>query len=113
MKKSTAYLTILVVTITIVLVGFFLPIPTIKSFALNTYNTVFNAWIAISATACAFIFLNNKHYWLTIIICGIITSILISLLNNKGINGYQILTRTTAFSYICFALNYIRLLIGK
>ena len=113
MKKSTAYLTILIATIAIVLIGFLLPVPTIKSFAISTYKVAFNPWIAASAAACAFIFLNNKHYWLIIIAGGLICGILVLLLNNKNINAYGILTRATAFSYICYILNYIKFLIRK
>lgn len=113
MKKSTAYLTIMVVTIAIVLIGFFLPVATIKSFVLSTYNVAFNPWIAASAAACAFIFLNNKHYWLIIIASGLICGILLLLLNHKNINAYGIITRATAFFYICYILNYVKFLIGK
>ena len=113
MKKNTTYLTILIATIAIVLIGFLLPVPTIKSFVLSTYKVSLTPWIAVSAAACAFIFLNNKHYWLIIIACGLICGILVLLLNNNSISAYKVITRTTAFTYICYILNYIKFLIGK
>ena len=113
MKTGTTYFTILIATIATITIGFLLPVPAIKSFTLTSYQVAFNPWLAVSAAACAFIFLNNKHYWLMIICCGLITGILILALNNKSINTYGVLTRATAFTYICYILNYIRYIIGK
>ena len=113
MKTSTAYFSILIVTIAIVAIGFFLPISDIKNFTIATYNIAFNPWIALSAAACSFIFLNNKHYWLINIAGGILTGILTLALHHKGLSAYAIIIRATAFLYICYILNYIRYLIGK
>ena len=113
MKKGTTYFIILIITLAIVGIGFALPVSSIKSFTLATYNAALNPLIAISAATCAFIFINNKHYYLIILASGIITAVIVLLLNNKGLNPYGIISRTTAFAYICYALNYIRFIIGK
>lgn len=113
MKKSTAYFSILLITLAVVLVGYLVPVGSIKHFAHGAFHAAFNPWIAISAAACAFIFINNQHYWLINIACGVIAAIVVLLLHKSGLGVMNILIRATAFVYIVYILNYIRLIIGK
>ena len=113
MKKSTAYFSILLITLAIVLIGYIVPVGSIKHFAHGVFHAAFNPLIAISAAACAFIFLNSGHYWLINSACGFIAAIVVLLLHKSGLGVMSILIRATAFVYIVYILNYIRLIISK
>lgn len=113
MKKSTAYFSILIITLAIVLIGYLVPVGSIKHFAHAAFHAAFNPWIAASAAACAFIFLNNKNYWLINIACSVIIAVAFVLIHKGGLGAFGILSKAVAFIYIVYILNYIRLIIGK
>ena len=113
MKKSTAYFSILIITLAIVLIGYLVPVGSIKHFAHAAFHAAFNPWIAASAAVCAFIFLNNKHYWLINIACAFIIAIAFVLIHKGGLGVFSILSKAVAFVYIVYILNYIRLILGK
>lgn len=61
----------------------------------------------------AFIFLNNKNYWLINIACAVIIAVAFVLIHKGGLGAFGILSKAVAFIYIVYILNYIRLIIGK
>lgn len=113
MKKNTAYFSILIITLVVVLIGYLVPVGSIKHSAHTAFHAAFNPWIAVSAAACAFIFLNNKHYWLINIACAVIIAVAFVLIHKGGLGAFGILNKAVAFIYIVYILNYIRLIIGK
>lgn len=88
MKKSTAYFSILIITLAIVLIGYLVPVGSIKHFAHAAFHAAFNPWIAASAAACAFIFLNNKNYWLINIACAVIIAVAFVLIHKGGLGAF-------------------------
>lgn len=113
MKKNTA-LYILGAVICIILAAFIFNIPLLKNISLSTFGMMKSIYIIGSAAVCAFIFINNKNYWL--IIAG--TSIIISLMIQYGVTGhgagiYTILTRALAFIAIVYLLNLVKIIFNK
>lgn len=113
MKKNTA-LYILGTLICLIIAAFIFNIPLIKNISLSTFGMMKSIYVIGSAAICAFIFINNKNYWL--IIAGV--SIIISLMIQYGVTGhgagiYTITTRALAFVVVVYLLNLVRVIFNK
>lgn len=114
MKKSKAYFYILIIALVIILAGFLLHIPFIKSLTHGTLHALESSWIAAIAAICSFIFLGNRHYWLFLLACAILTGLLLPLIGgHHTLSAFKILVSGLAFMTVAYTLNYIRLIIGK
>lgn len=114
MRKKQTYIYTLIAVAIVILAGFILNIPQIKTSTMSILGQVSNPWIAVAAAISAFIFMGNKNYWLINAGTAIVVAILIQyLVIGHGIGLVAILYKATAFLVIVYILNLIRLIFGK
>lgn len=112
--KKQHYLYILAAAIIVIAAGYLMNIHFIKVFSHKTIHMMFSIYVCIPAAVCAFIFLNNKHYWLLNIVAALITSLVIQYgLIGHGAGVITILSRAMAFIVIIYLLNLVRIIINK
>lgn len=117
MSKTRYYFWILAIVIITVLAGYILNIAEIKQISRATLANAVHTWILIPAVISAFLFGNFRHYWLTILIIGLIDAVCIHLFLNNG-TAAGILTTTTAirvfaFIAVVYVMNLLKLLISR
>lgn len=115
MRKTRTYFYTLIAITIIVCLGFLLNIQLIQSLSRSAFHSALTPWLAATAAICAFIFLNNKHYWLIMlgssIICALFFHFISAGMNSLSVLG--LLGRTLGFLSIVYLLNYIRLIFRK
>lgn len=114
MKKRRNYVIILATITAIFLIGILLNIKGIKGFYIATLAQMTVPEVIISAALVGFVFIGNKNYWLIVLGCAVIVSILIQLfLVGNGFVGYLILTRICAFIALVYAMNFVKIFVNK
>ena len=112
--KKQHYLYVLAAIIITIAVGYMMHIHFIKSISHQTAHMMFSAYVCIPAAVCAFIFLNNKHYWLLNIAAALITALVIQYgIIGGGAGVITILSRALAFLAIVYLLNLVTVILNK
>ena len=112
--KKQHYLHILAAAIIIIAVGYMMNIHFIKMFSRKTLQMMQSAYVCIPAAVCAFIFLNNKHYWLLNSGAALIASLIIQYgVIGAGAGAVTILSRALAFLVIVYLLNLVKVILNK
>lgn len=114
MSKKQTYLFVFAMGLIIIFIGKFMGFSHINKVVHSTWKYMQSSYIFIPAAVCAFVFMNNKKYWL--INTGI--ALLISLVVQYIILGgggtlYIILTRAFAYLVIVYLLNLIKIILDK
>ncbi|MBP3346686.1 MAG: hypothetical protein J6L86_06645 [Alphaproteobacteria bacterium] len=117
MSKSRYYFWILAAALIVLGIGFTMRIPEITNPAYATAAHATNPWILVVAAISAFLLGNFRHYWIAVIVTGLITAVCIHLFVLNGSFGtldtYTTLYRTLAFTCIVYLLNLVRLIFSR
>lgn len=114
MKTKRMYVYSATVIGLIFLIALFFKIGTITQFYANTIFHMTDIWVFIPAAAIAFVFLNNKHYWLIAAGSAVVASIAIQLFVVKsGFPLGVIFPRAVAFFAIVYVMNFARVMLNK
>ena len=114
MSKSRHYFWILAAALIVLGIGFTMRIPEITNPAYATAAHATNPWILVVAAISAFLLGNFRHYWIAVIVTGLITAVCIHLFVLNGtLDTYTTLYRTLAFTCIVYLLNLVRLIFSR
>ena len=117
MSNSRYYFWVLAAAIIILGVGFTMKIPEITNVSHAVAAHASNPWILVVAAISAFLLGNFRHYWIAVIVTGLITAVKIHLFVNNGafntLDTFTTLYRTLAFICIVYLLNLVRLIFSR
>lgn len=114
MSKRQTYLFILAMGLLLVLIGQFMHISHINRVVNSTLVWLENPMIFGPAAVCAFVFMNNKKYWMINTGVAFATSLIIQyFVVNSGGSLYIILIRAFAFLVVVYVLNLIKVILDK
>lgn len=114
MSKKQTYLYILAAGIILILAGYFMPIPFIRSATKTTSHLMTNPLVFGPAAVCAFIFMGNSRYWFINLACAVIASLVIQyFVIGHGAGLHIIGFRVLAFLVIVYFLNLLKVILNK
>lgn len=114
MSKRQTYLFILAMGLLLIFIGQFMHISYINRIATSTLTWIKSPYIFVPAAVCAFIFMNNKKYWMINTGIALIVSLAIQYLVVHGTGSlYIILIRAFAFLVIIYLMNLIKIILDK
>jgi len=114
MSKRQTYLFLLAMGLILLLIGRFMHVSYINHVASDTFAWIQNPMIFGPAAICAFVFINNKKYWMINTAAALIVSLIIQYVVVKtGGSLYVILIRSFAFLVVVYLLNLIKVILDK
>lgn len=113
MSKTKTYFYIIAAVLITIAIGYLLNIHFIKTACISIIAHIQGSALPAIAAICAFLFYGNRNYWLIITGCGIITAIVLPLINSINTSLYAIIYSCLAFMTIVFLMNLVKLLINK
>ena len=114
MSKKQTYLFLLAMGLLLVLVGHFMHIGYINRITNSTWTWMQSPYIFVPAAVCAFIFMNNKRYWMINTCAALIAALVIQFFVTKGTLIVDIiLIRAFAFLVVVYLLNLIKVILDK
>lgn len=116
MSRKKLYLIIAAVCVVVGILGILLNIKPI-AVTLGVMNGMADEWqIWATAILCAFVFSRVKHYWITMVGCSLIASLLYQayLFNPLiSVDFYTVCVRALLFIAIVFGIDYLRLIFKR
>ncbi len=114
MSKKQTYLFIFAMGLILIFIGKFMHIGTINQVVNPTWKCMQNPLVFGPAAICAFIFMNNKKYWMINICVALVTSLAIQYLIIKGGDSlYILLIRAFAFIVVVYLMNLVKVILDK
>ena len=114
MSKKQTYLFILAMGLILIFIGKFMHIGMINQVVNPTWKWMQNPLIFGPAAICAFVFMNNKKYWMINTAVALIVSLGIQyLIVKSGGTLYTFVIRAFAFLVIVYLMNLIKLILDK
>ncbi len=114
MNKTKTYFAILIIAVAIIAIAYVFNIGQIKSFVSMCLNYAGNNILTTTAAICTFIFIGNKNYWLILLGCALIISLIVQVvISGHGAGVINTLAQMTTFMSIAFLMNLIKLIINK
>ncbi|MDR1694316.1 MAG: hypothetical protein LBR70_03890 [Lactobacillaceae bacterium] len=114
MKKRRNYMYALIAVLAVFLVGVIFNIRSIREFYLAALAHATAIEVIVSAAIVGFVFLGNRYYWIIVVGCALVISIIIQLfLVGNGFITSLIMARACAFIGIVYIMNFVKLFINK
>ena len=114
MRKKSTYLVFLALIAIVVAFAYILNIVVLKNMIAGIIRYIQSSWILALAAVSAFIFANNRYYWMVNIACAVVVSIVLQLVVFGGSLGlWVIIYQSLAFLSVVYLLNLIKVLITK
>ena len=113
MKKRRSYLTILTAIGLIFLCGVFFNSKGIKDFYIAILAQMSVICVLAPAALVAFIFIDNKNYWLIVLGFAVFIGVAVQVYVGNGFPMMLILARTSAFVGIVFLMNLTKVFMSK
>ena len=114
MSKRQTYLFILAMGLMLIFIGQFMHISYINRITANTLTWIKSPYVFVPAAVCAFIFMNNKKYWMINTGIAVVVSLAIQYLIVHGSASlYTILIRAFAFLVVIYVMNLIKIILDK
>ncbi|MFV0627127.1 MAG: hypothetical protein ACK5N8_07250 [Alphaproteobacteria bacterium] len=113
MKKRRSYLTILTAIGLIFLFGVIFNSRTIKEFYVAILAQMSVIWVLAPAALVAFIFIDNKNYWMIVLGCAVFVAFAVQVYIGNGFPMMLILARACAFVGIVFLMNLTKVFMSK
>lgn len=116
MSRKNLYFTILIAALAIIAAGILFNIKPI-AVTVGLMKGMIDEWqIWASAIICAFVFSRCKHYWLVMLACAFVTSVIIQMFFFTpliSVDFYTVCVRALLFMCIVFGVDYLRLIFKR
>ncbi|MDD4556744.1 MAG: hypothetical protein PHE89_05425 [Alphaproteobacteria bacterium] len=113
MKKRRNYLTILSVVGLIFLCGIVFNVRGIRDFYVAMFAHMSNIWVLAPAALVAFIFIDNKNYWMIVLGLAVVDSLAVQIYVGNGFPIMLLISRVCAFVGIVFLMNMTKVFMSK
>ncbi|MBR1605097.1 MAG: hypothetical protein IJ660_03195 [Alphaproteobacteria bacterium] len=114
MTKKQTYLFLLAMGLLIIMAAHFMHISYVNHLVNSTWKWMQSPLVFGPAAICAFVFMNNKRYWMINIAAALIVSLVIQFFVVKGsLVVDAVLIRGFAFLVIVYLLNLIKVILDK